>query len=348
MLVPSVMAGGGEYDRHSAAQTRDARSHLDLVTAAADAVASAHLKEAFVIADYGCAQGQASDPLIRAAIERVRASLRDVPIMVVHNDQLGNDWAGFFARLAEPDAYPGTPGGAITPLASATSFYEPVTPPGDVDLGMSFAAIQWLSEPGPPGTGGALFFDQLDGAPRAAMAEQAHADWTRFLALRATELAPGGRLVLDMMGRHEDGSAAAHDLWRVIAEAGDHMARDGLLERRRLDDYVVPLYERTLDEVRRPFDEGIGERLRLERLAIHDAPHPALERFAATGDGGALAREMTGFCRAFSEPALRAALGLDEPGVDDLYGRIEALVRDGAADFSFTVHPITVVIVGRD
>ena len=340
------MAGGGRYDRNSEAQARDAMSQVDLVAGAARRVA-ALAPEAVVLADYGCAQGRVSNALIQSAIGEVRAADRDLPIMVIHNDLLSNDWAGLFSRLAGPDAYTATPGGPITPLASATSFFEPVAPPGSVHLALSFAAVQWLSAPGPAQTGPALFFDQLGDEARARMAAQAHDDWRRFLSLRADELAPGAVVVLDMMGRHEDGPATAHDLWAIVADACEEAVGEGLVERARRDAFVMPLYERTLTEVRRPFDEDVGARLRLEHLAIADAPHPATERYADDRDAAALARQMTGFLRAFSEPTLRAALSLDDPALDALYRRVEERIRDDAERFSFVVHPITAVVARR-
>jgi hypothetical protein len=45
---------------------------------------------------------------------------------------------------------------------------------------------------------------------------------------------------------------------------------------------------------------------------------------------------------------LRAALALDEAGLDDLYGRVESLIREEAESFSFVVHPITAVIARPD
>lgn len=343
-----AMAGGGEYDRHSEAQARDALSQSELVTEAAEAISDRSSLSSVVIADYGCAQGRASNPLIRSAIDRVRRAHPDVPIMVVHNDLITNDWAGLFARLGGDGSYLRAAGGPITPLASATSFYEPVVPRHSVDLGLSFAALQWLSQPGPQGTPGALFFDQLPDDARGSMARLAEADWTRFLSLRADELAPGGRMVLDMMGRHDDGPATGHDLWRIASEAGEAMASDGALDRARLDDYVVPLYERTLGEVRRPCEADLSDRLELESLAIADSTHPVIERFADDGDRDALAAAMTGFFRAFSEPSLRAALALDDAGLDDFYGRVKGLIRDQAESFSFEVHPITAVIARPD
>jgi hypothetical protein len=88
------MAGGGEHGRHGDAQRQDAASLQDVVVDAADAVATLPRHGAVVLVDYGCAQGRSSAPLLRGAIERIRFHRPDVPIAVVHEDVLDNDWAG--------------------------------------------------------------------------------------------------------------------------------------------------------------------------------------------------------------------------------------------------------------
>jgi hypothetical protein len=112
---------------------------------------------------------------------------------------------------------------------SAISFYSPVTPRAVVDLGMSLAAAQSLSEPGPAGTGTALDFDQLEGEARSAMAARADSDWTRFLERRAAELAPDGVLVVDTMGIDDAGVAAfARDVAGFVRAFSEPSLRQGL------------------------------------------------------------------------------------------------------------------------
>jgi hypothetical protein len=341
--MTQAMAGDGAYERHSDHQVRDARSHAAMIAAAAERIVADDAKGSLVLADYGCAQGGVSNALMRVAIERIRRTYPDVPISVIHNDVLANDWATLLKNLRDADGYLSVPGGPITPLISATSFYKPVTPRGLVDLGTSFAAIQWLGEPGPVNSGSALYFDQLEGTLRTDMARQAHADWTRFLELRADELAPGGRMVIDMMGMGEDGAAAGHDAWRHVRSIAEELVAEGLLEQERLDGYVIPVYERTLDEARLPFSQDVGQRLSLEHMSIADSPNPAAERYRETGDAPAFARGFVGFFRAFSEPSLRAGLDLTEGASDELYRRLEGRLIAEADDFAFTVHVLTAV-----
>jgi SAM dependent carboxyl methyltransferase len=340
-----AMAGGGEYDRNSDPQRQDAASLLDLVVDAADGVVPDPGRGAVVLVDYGCAQGRSSTPLLRAAIERIRAHRPEVPIAVVHEDVLDNDWAGLYEGLRGEGSYLDVPGGPILPMTSASSFYEPVVPPGLVDLGVSFAALQWLARPGPGGTGSALFFDQLVGADATAMADQAHTDWTRFLQLRADELVLGGRLVVDMMGRHDGGASTGGHLWAQVRSVAEALIAEGSLDAARVDGYVFPVYERTLAEVRRPFDEALGDRFELEHLELRDSETPAWQRYEADGDADAFARSFVGFVRAFSEPSLRAALDPDGAALDELYRRLGQRAAADPSAFAFTVHVLSAVIV---
>ncbi len=342
--MSQAMEPGGSYDRHSEYQMRAGLSHENLVAAAASEVVPDEERGSVVVADYGCAQGRVSNPLIHEAVDRIRERHRDVPICVYHNDLITNDWAGLFESLRDEDSYLQAADGPITPLASATSFYEPVTPRHILDLGMSFASIQWLAAPGPTDCGTALYFDQLEDGARARMAAQAHADWTRFLELRADELAAGGRLVLDMMGVPDGGIAAGHDLWRHVRTVCEDMAGEGQLDSDRLDNYVIPIYERSADEARRPFDEEIGHSLRLESLDVHAQPNPYTERYRQDGDAATLARGFTGFFRAFSGPSLRDAFALNDNGVEDLCRRLESRIRADAGDLHFEIHTLTLVI----
>lgn len=340
--MSSGMTPGGDYDAHSDYQMRGAMTSAELIDSLAERIDPDG--DSVVFADYGCAQGRVTNALLHRAITRVRDTRRDVPIAVYHNDVLANDWSVLLDRLRADDSYLRIPGGPVTPLLSAISFYEPATPPAIVELGISFAAAQWLAAPGPADAGSALYFDQLGGAARDAMVAQAHDDWTRFLERRADELAPGGRLVVNMMGVGTDGIAAAHDAWAHARAVCDDMASDGLLDRALLAGYVAPIYERNAAEVRRPFDEDIGARLHLESLDMVPVDNAMTARYRRDGDAETLARDFTGFFRAFSEPSLRDGLDLDDDALQTLYVQLEQRIRATADTFAFDVTAATAVI----
>jgi hypothetical protein len=341
------MVSGGMYDHHSDYQLRGASSQVELLESVAAELVPNEERGGLVIADYGCAQGRVTNMLIHRAVERIRARHADAPLSVYHNDLLTNDWATFVGHLRAEDSYLSIPGGPITPLISAVSFYERVTPRHIVDLGISFAAAQWLASPGPPNGGTALYFDQLEGPVREEMAAQAHADWTRFLSLRADELAPGGQLVVNLMGIPDGGSAAGHELWGRVRAVCVELAAEGLIDPERLDEYVIPIYERTPGEVRRPFGEELGERLELQAAQIAPVENPAAAAYAHHGDAAVFAREFTGFFRAFSEPSLAAGLAASDDAIEELYRRVRSQLEKEAETFVFELNALTAVIGRR-
>lgn len=338
-----AMTPSGDYDDNSGYQEEGARTEEQLVVDAAAAIPIEEPRPEILIADYGCAQGRVSKRLIGLAIDRIRAANTEVPITVCHNDVLENDWGTLLRSLAAPDAYPHRSGGPIRPTIAATSFFERVTRPGIVDLGLSFAAAQWLREPGPRDAGTAIYFSQLTGAAHAAMAAQAHRDWTRFLDRRADELAPTGQLVVNMMHVPDGKVAAGDQVWGYVREICEAMADDGHIDRSRLDEYVFPVWERSTEEVMRPFSEELGERLVVDRVVVAPVPDPMAAAFAKDGDAQRYADSVCGFFRAFSEPTLRVGLGLDDGSADDLYARVSERIRGDAGRFSFAVNAITVV-----
>lgn len=335
------MTGDGDYDRHSDYQMHGGMSHADLVRTAAAAIELADRQA--VIVDYGCAQGRVSNPLIAKAIDTMREAREDLHVFVCHNDIPDNDWDGLARNLRSDDSYLRTTAGPTTPIVSATSFYSPVMPARTVDLGLSFAALQWLSAPGPAGTGSALYFDQLDGRHRSTMAARAAADWKNFIALRSRELAAGGRLVLDMMGIDSSGLAAGHDAWERVRSIVEQLVDESEIEADRLDSYVFPVYERSLEEVRAPFDEG-GADLRLDHVERTAVPNPIADAYAKDGDAARFARDTVGFIRAFAEPSLRSALELTGSGVDELFGRLTTAVERDVDTFAFDVHAVSLVL----
>ncbi len=338
------MASGGAYDHHSDYQMHGAMSEVELVDSLAAELTADPERGDLVIADYGCSQGRVTNMLIRRIVERIRSGYPDTPISVCHNDLLTNDWTTFLGHLRADDSYLSIPGGPITPLISAISFYEPVAPRHVVDFGLSFAAAQWLASPGPSNAGTALYFDQLEGSAREEMAAQADRDWTRFLERRADELAPGGLLVVNLMGIPDGGEAAGKEAWEMTRSICVDLADEGLIDREMLEAFVMPIYERTAEEVRRPFLGEVGERLELRSERIEGVENPSTAAFRRDGDAAAFARDFTGFFRAFSEPSLREGLGASDAGIEELYRRLQRGLEEAAETFVFDVNALTAVI----
>lgn len=102
-----VMEGGGSYNRHARIPAAAGRLTLPILDEAVRSLALASDDRPVVIADYGSSQGTNSLIPIRAAVKVLRARAgADRPILVVHVDQVANDFNTLFAVLhSDPDCY---------------------------------------------------------------------------------------------------------------------------------------------------------------------------------------------------------------------------------------------------
>ena len=186
-----AMKGGGYYSL----ATKGAKDVIDavspLVLQAIAALPADDSGSPFVLADIGCADGGTSLDMMRAALQALRQAAPERPILLLYSDQPRNDYNALFATVHQ--ALPDMEGVHI--VASATSFYQQVVPSGSLNLGFSATAMHWLSRK-PCDITGHVQAVGAQGDELAAFAAQGRQDWETILLHRASELAPGGRLVL--------------------------------------------------------------------------------------------------------------------------------------------------------
>jgi len=348
------MKGGGYYDDHSAYQRKTAAAAGDLIAASVDAIRLPPAHRAFVVADYGASTGRNSIESIQTAIDAVLARRPGQRIAVIHNDLPTNDWNQLFANVTAS-------GQAPVPLASAISFFEPAAPAASVHLGLSFAAAHWLRSQPEVVVPEGFYFCEATGAARAALTAQARADWTSFLASRAIDLAPGGRLLVQTVGT--DGPrVTARALLRAMAEVAHDLVGAGTLAAAAVDRYVLPVYARTVVEALAPLeqkDSPLAGAFEIVECRTDPVSNPYFERWTTDHDSAAYARAYAGFVRAFTESSLRShlfapgALGATpETALDDYFARLERRfaadpARDRFEDWTLTVLVERTRISGR-
>ncbi len=76
-------------------------------------------------------------------------------------------------------------------------------------------------------------------------------------------------------------------------------------------------------------------------LDVPAVGNPAADRYSSDGDAAAPGAGITAFFRAWSEPSLRAAFGLDDTAADRLYNDVAAGI---AKRFTFGLRTITALI----
>lgn len=326
--APAPMEGGGAYNRNSRVQASGLAPAIDWFAEAA-AAASTEGTGPVVIADYGSSEGLNSLAPVAAAIAALRPRIGPTrAISVLHTDLPGNDWGALFALLAaDPGSYLAP---NVFPAAVGRSFYEQILPAASVALGWSSWATQWLSRiPGPIPDQVQVAFSR-DPAARTAYAAQADADWRAFLAARAAELVPGGRLVVLTMARDAGGDFGYGPLLAALYAALGDLVAEGLVRPEEKARMAIPTVGRGAAELAAPFADGGALGLGLARLEVFAAEDRIWADYAASGDAAVFGVRWASFSRASVFPTLAAAL--DGPEAPARRSAFVARLADGLAD----------------
>lgn len=327
----AAMQGGGFYNRNSQLQAANLTSALPLLEDAARNVPLGRTGPV-VLADYGASQGRNSMQPIAAAIDTLRPRIgNDRPVEVVHVDLPSNDFASLFTLIDEDAASYLAGREHVYPLAIGRSHFAPVLPPESVHLGWSSNAIHWLSR-NPVlvrDHGWASFSASADA--RAAVDRQLNEDWENFLRARASELAPGGRIICQFLSRGPESHGfewMAGSFWQSIED----VARDGMISEDELTRMTAPSAGRSREQLEAPFAGGDCYGLKLLDLAIRRAPDPFWDRYQETGDAEALGRTWANLMRAANGPSFVAGLddGRDADAIfDAVCDRLAARIAAG-------------------
>ncbi len=304
-----------------------ARGAMDVIGAAAplvlESIRSMEMpRDCFTLCDMGCADGATSLAMIRAAIEAVRARAPSLPVCVVHADQPLNDYNALMRTvhgLTGVESFVSA-FDEVYPLASASSFFRRILPPRSLHLGFSACAMHWLSTK-PCNLTDHVHPAGAEGAELAAYRERARLDWETLLAKRASELVPGGRLVLAPFARDAEGRyfgrtrgvsvfETVNDTWRSFVE-------DGTVTREEYSRMNHVQYYRSEEEWRAPFDDPHGpvsrSGLRLLSLETSVLRCPLAAGFEVHRDPERLAADYIPAVRYWSESIYAGALSGERP-----------------------------------
>jgi hypothetical protein len=319
------MESDGAYNRHAAIQAAGNALALLHAREAARRVEIERGKEPIIIADYGSSHGKNSLAPMRTIIETLRSRVgADRPIMVCHIDLPVNDFNALFKTLESDTGSYARDALNVFACGIGRSFFQNVLPPASVHFGWSAYAAQWLSCI-PAASVDHHWFACLNAPARAIYEQQAAQDWQSFLALRAKELRPGGRLVVVCPGV---GSAQA------IADHADAviagMVKEGVIGAKERARMVIACWLRLKHEYLAPFQrDGRFSDLTVEDCESTPQADAAWEQYQRDGDAEALATKHAAFFRATFLPTLAAALDRgDDPAVRAAFGdRLERGLR---------------------
>ncbi len=233
-------------------------------------------------------------------------------------------------RAAEQSPTPAT----VVSMAGIPLQEAPCLPSGSVHVAVSGTAMHWVADAAGLASTGSVFPgypDHIDEAEREAWRVAAARQWERLLELRAMELAPGGRFIAALPA-----SPAPYpertglyveiigDMNRVLAD----WCRAGRIGAGTVAAVVVPVWMRTLDEIRAPFEASDGrvaglelesaELFRLDNPYWHDDPAVFARGYvrSVTAWGGPL------LVRAFAREGKDRAPGLLAAFLEELEERV--------------------------
>ncbi|MER8186859.1 hypothetical protein [Kitasatospora sp. NPDC094015] len=310
---------GSGYGSHSAAQHAGLAAAQGMLDRALRAVPLPAEGRAFRVADLGCAAGtNAMEPMART-VAAVRARRPGMSVQVTHTDIPGNDFGALFATLCGPTSYLGGPG--VFGCAQARSFYEPLFPPGELQLAWCSIAVHWLSRLPLP-VDGHVYSSRAAGPVREALRRQSAADWTDFLRHRAAELVPGGQLVVVGGAATDDGLSGAEGLFDLALAELQELLRQGELTADQLAAMTVPTWNRTTAEYLDPLRGGpAAQWFRLEEAEFAVLEDPMWSRYGVDGDLDAYAGEVAASFLAAFGPSLFAGPAAVEPRTVRRFGR---------------------------
>jgi hypothetical protein len=199
--------------------------------------------------------------------------------------------AGTGAHYASPEAHGegcrravehGSPPATVISLAGIPLQQSPCLPPGSVHVAVTGTAMHWVADAAGLASSGSVFPgypDHTDQSERRAWRVAAAQQWERLLEMRAIELAPGGWFIAALPASPAPCPDRTGLYVEIIGDMNRLLAawcRAGRIGPATLAAVVVPVWMRTLDEIRRPFDAGGGRvaGLELERAELFRLDNP--------------------------------------------------------------------------
>jgi SAM dependent carboxyl methyltransferase len=305
----SAMEGRGAYNRHAAVPAAGGGLASPLLEAAARQINVDSGDRPIVIADYGASQGKNSLAPIKGAIRVLRARAgANRAINVYHTDLPANDFSTLFEVL-ENDPHSYMHGDTnVFPCAIGRSFYRSILPPAHVDLAWSSYAAVWLSQI-PVQIPDHFFIPRSTGAVHAEFEHQAALDWATFLALRATELRQGGRLVIALPALADDGSTAFSLVMDPANAVLSEMVTTGIITAEERGRMTIAACPRRQSDLLEPFAQhGQFHGLVVEHCSTSVVIDTAWTEYEIDKDPEALASKRALFFRAIFVPSLAQAL----------------------------------------
>ena len=185
---------------------------------------------------------------------------------------------------------------------------------------------------------------------RAQFERQAADDWREFLQLRASELVPGGRLVVVLPALADDGSSGFESIMDHANDVLAEMVEEGAISADERARMVLGSHPRRKSDLLAPFAQDKPfHQLTVEQLdmsVLTDIPWTEYER---DGDRAALATKHALFFRAIFMPSLAGALDRvragDAPALGAFADRLQQGLERRVASQPAAMHSLVQTMV---
>ena len=162
------------------------------------------------------------------------------------------------------------PPATVISMAGIPLERAPCLPSGSVHVAVTGTAMHWVADAAGLASTGSVFPgypDHRDEAERRAWRVAAARQWQRLLEIRAMELAPGGRFIAALPASPAPCPERTGIYVEIIGDMNRVLAdwrQTGRFGAATVAAVVVPVWMRTLDEIRDPFETGGGRVAGLE------------------------------------------------------------------------------------
>ena len=317
----TAMRGEGFYNKHSQQQAAALQSGLEVLREAMlDIPAHVFAQRTHVtFCDFGASQGRNSVPPSRAFVDlALQRGARAVHVL--HQDLPSNDFNSLIRLMHSDEGYTAGRENVFT-FATGGDFHHRVVADGSLVVGWSSTSCNWLTRPSP--LRGAIVNVTADASTPGyqALVDLAASDWASYVKCREAELVAGGQLVQVEAARDESGSCGCETYF--------NSARGALLDALGEDaaaQVSIPMYIRSLEELKAPFANGTVPGLRLRETRFVRTPDALLAMYNADGNLDAHAARMIGIFKAAIAPGLKLDR-FDAVKVEDFYAKFADRIK---------------------
>ena len=209
------------------------------------------------------------------------------------------------------------PSATVISMAGIPLQQAPCLPSGSVHVAVTGTAMHWVAHATGLASTGSVFPgypDHVDDGERRAWGAAAARQWERLLEMRAMELAPGGRFIAALPASPAPGHERTGLYVEIIGDMNRLLAdwcRAGRIDAETVAAIVVPVWMRTLDEIRAPFEARDG---RVAGLELESAELFRLDNPYWDDDPAVFARGYVRSITAWGGPLLLRAFAREGEG----------------------------------